>query len=512
MDDTPQRPQKTPRLSLTTKQLEEAVAVDLLELLQTITADGRLLPDEVTVLSAWLRDRQQEELPAIAHLNGLVQRVLEDGKVTDEERAYVQKEVERILPAAVRAEAAMRRREARSEDKRLAAEEEQRRAPLADFDFMVAGVGFDNRGETIQHVRTDDRVYLRREPDNQHSHNAILVLRADGADLGYVPEVEAKRLAPTLDSGAHQDASVKKILSGYRGAIPVIWGALYRPDSGEADVVPPTRVPAHVPRRGRTPPPVVHAAPQPEVLSIATEKKRSSSCFAIILVTALIVGAAMVAMLARGQATTPTPAPTVTPPPGSTPTPKPTVTTIYGKRAPWQINPATLGLKPTPAATPVTPTGLEGAAARVKLRSTRFSNLDPEARTETTQSSGPLPDYIKDVVAYREGDGFVVYVVLADSAGREIAADGVVSITVHAANYQYDEQGFWDSKKVTATDFRASLVGVGAFERGRVLWSYPRLRFSQVRIPDWATKLLVEVTFERRDGKELQGWDTLFLP
>ena len=100
---------RTPRPSLTKKHLEQAVAIDLLQLLQTVTADGRLLPDEIKVLGAWLRDRRQEDLPAIAHLSGIVERVLADGRVSDEERAFVQKTVESILPTSERAEAVMRR-------------------------------------------------------------------------------------------------------------------------------------------------------------------------------------------------------------------------------------------------------------------------------------------------------------------------------------------------------------------------------------------------------------------
>jgi hypothetical protein len=471
MDETPPERPKAQRLSLTKKQLEEAVAVDLLQLLQTITADGRLLHDEVTVLSAWLRDRQKERLPAIAHLTGVVERVLQDGKVTDEERAFVQQEVERILPAAARAEATMRRREARADDKRLAAEEQRRRAPLADFDFMVAGVGFDNRQPTIEHVRADDRVYLAREPQNAYSPNAILVLRADGADLGYVPEEEAKRLAPILDGGAHQDATVKRTLSGYRGRIPVIWGGLYRPDADAPDAVPPQRVPAHVARRKVAPFASASPAQTPQILSIARQQRKSTSWFVWIVVAAVVLAVLALVMTAAGQSPPPTPTPA--PSPTATAAPAPRAATIYGNRPPWQMDGAQLGMKPTPVPSPTPASGLAGAAATVKLRPTRISNLDPETRTETPQPGGPLPDYIKDVVAYREGDGFVVYLVLADSAGREIAADGTVSITVHAANYQHDEQGFWDSKKVNATDFRASLVGIGAFERGRVLARLP---------------------------------------
>jgi len=110
---------------------------------------------------------------------------------------------------------------------------------------MVAGVNFENRQITIEGICADERAYLVREPANAFSLNAILVLRADSTHIGYVPEVEAKRLAPPLNQGAHQAATIKRILTGHRGRIPVIWGGLYRPDSAIEGTVSPRQLPVH---------------------------------------------------------------------------------------------------------------------------------------------------------------------------------------------------------------------------------------------------------------------------
>lgn len=48
MDETKKR---IPRKSLTKKQLEEPEALELLALLQSITADGRLLDEEIASLT-----------------------------------------------------------------------------------------------------------------------------------------------------------------------------------------------------------------------------------------------------------------------------------------------------------------------------------------------------------------------------------------------------------------------------------------------------------------------------
>jgi hypothetical protein len=87
-------------------------------------------------------------------------------------------------------------------------------------------------------------VFLVREPDNKHSRNAIALRLKDGLDIGYVPEADAVYLAPLLDKGSLQFASVKKVLTGGRAPIPVVWGELYNPDAPLPDASRPDQVPA----------------------------------------------------------------------------------------------------------------------------------------------------------------------------------------------------------------------------------------------------------------------------
>jgi hypothetical protein len=156
----------------------------------------------------------------------------------------LQKTIETVMPSEERGVAQMRRREAAADDRAEEAqvraqaraeakEAAQRRRPVARFDFMVAGVQHEGRGAAVRnHCRADDFVELVRERGNRYSRNAILVRLQTGEDIGYVPEFEAERLARFLDDGSLQSASVKKILSGRRAPIPVVWGELYGQDSG----------------------------------------------------------------------------------------------------------------------------------------------------------------------------------------------------------------------------------------------------------------------------------------
>jgi hypothetical protein len=241
-----------PRSSLTRAQLLEPEALDLLALLQTITSDGRLLNPEIRAIDDWLADHSASTLPAVAYLRTAVKAVLEDCRVTAEERAWLQTAIETVLPREERQIAVLRRRDAAADagqrtatQRALQAELARLCRPIASFDFMVAGVLYDGRSLIIEsHVREGDGVFLVRQPNNQHSPNATLIRLRNGLDIGYTPEADAQYLAPLLDKGAIQAAQVKKILTGSRGPIPVVWGELYRSESAAPEVTAASGVPA----------------------------------------------------------------------------------------------------------------------------------------------------------------------------------------------------------------------------------------------------------------------------
>lgn len=239
------------RVSLTKKQLEEdPSAVELLELLQTVTSDGRVLEADIQEIQKWLTDHRGSSLPAIQHLIRSVDTVLEDGRVTEEEFAWLHKCIETILPKEERDIAALRRREAVASDREQAKAEKEHalaqkaaRAPIARFDFMVAGVTASGcRNIVLQYVKPEDKIFLARDLANQYSQNAIAIRLSNGWQIGYVPEYDASRLAPLLDQGALQLATVKKVLVN-RAAIPVVWGELYQPDAPIPEAVSLSNIP-----------------------------------------------------------------------------------------------------------------------------------------------------------------------------------------------------------------------------------------------------------------------------
>ena len=108
---------KTRRVSLTKTQRQTEIGVELISLCQSFTEDGSLSDEEIHGLRTWLEANQSSDLPAISFLIETVQKVIEDGKVTKEERQAVYKALETVLPPEIRKEAVARRREIESEEK-----------------------------------------------------------------------------------------------------------------------------------------------------------------------------------------------------------------------------------------------------------------------------------------------------------------------------------------------------------------------------------------------------------
>ena len=252
---------KARRRSLPKQATNDGIVAELLMLLETVTADGRISEEEVTSLQAWLQDNALSDLPGIEFLRTTVREILADGKVTPEERTALYKAVELILPAEARRKAKERRRavqalekeKARAEKIASATLERKARAhkrPVASVNFMVAGVSYEGRADVIARYASEgDTVFLQRDRENAYDINAIRVLLGSGHEIGFVPREYAADLAPTLDSGCRQHAYLTKILSGRRVSVPVVQAYLYRADANVMGTVSADEVPRRVTAR-----------------------------------------------------------------------------------------------------------------------------------------------------------------------------------------------------------------------------------------------------------------------
>lgn len=230
------------RTTLTKEQQQTETGLELLSLCKTITADGRILDEEILGLKKWLDENRNSELSAIHYLVSIIDTVVADGKITPEERKTVHLAVEKILPPDLRMIAQMHKRQANAEEKEIKKqskqaekqrlwEEAKRNEPSDEVNFMIAGTRYEGREAVIKkHIKIGDAVLFKREPFNKFSPNAIGVFTKNTEMMiGYVPEDDAEEMAEWLDRGGKYKAIVTKIL-GYKSIIPVIDASFYDSD------------------------------------------------------------------------------------------------------------------------------------------------------------------------------------------------------------------------------------------------------------------------------------------
>jgi hypothetical protein len=107
----------------------------------------------------------------------------------------------------------------------------------------------------------------------------------------------------------------------------------------------------------------------------------------------------------------------------------------------------------------------------------------------------------------------MVYFILADKNGAMTTSDGSVTLSITETNY-----GPWGSTsettlyitlvEVTKTDFRATKIGLGAFEHDAILCPLGRISYSTfTRRPSSGNLSTgkIRMTFGCPDDRELQG-------
>jgi hypothetical protein len=251
------------RVTLTKAQCETTAGRELVALLIELSADGIVTRPEMDRLRSWLEVDRGVDFPALAFLYQVIEDISEDGELTEEELDRLALAIERVLSKEVRADAALRRKQAR-EARRLAAHEKRRQAVIADRaearanraaqharagilyqrEFAVRGAfRFEARRIACQRLVEGDRVSLEREPDNPHGATAILVLSDDDCELGYVPSEESAVMAPMLDSGAEVEARICRLWETPENhdLVPILAVMVRRGESNAAPVQPSRR-------------------------------------------------------------------------------------------------------------------------------------------------------------------------------------------------------------------------------------------------------------------------------
>ncbi len=217
--------------------------IELLVLLKEITADGKISNDEIVAMREWASHVEESDVQQVRKLATVILHVCEDGVITTDERQFVFKTIESVLPPEDRAIAKFRRQQA-VKDETAIERERQRRAdeearqkelahePLDEFETFVAGTRYENRNEYITTRLTPSTpIYLIRERENQFSANAVAVIDDKGVCIGYVSEDDAPEVAALLDSKHPYKCRIKKLWTARDGnLVPILQFAFYRHD------------------------------------------------------------------------------------------------------------------------------------------------------------------------------------------------------------------------------------------------------------------------------------------
>jgi len=223
------------RVSISKADRDTEIGIELISLLNTVTDDGRISVEEVAGLQSWLTEYGHVDMRAIGFLKKAVEQIIADGIVTDDERTDLYAAIEKVLPPDLRQYATLKRKSVEAETKQIIKEqkaaEKERDSPVHWFDFMVAGVAHEGRGDTVSRFAMEGMpAYFARDRENRYSRNAIAIFLETGGMIGYVPETEAYSLASYLDAGFKAKLRIKKLLTTTRAnyPIPVVDGEVYR--------------------------------------------------------------------------------------------------------------------------------------------------------------------------------------------------------------------------------------------------------------------------------------------
>lgn len=72
---------------------------------------------------------------------------------------------------------------------------------LVVLECHVAGTSYLELEEVEPGLKTDDKFFLIREPDNEHDAFAVAIYTADKVKLGYLPKSRNESVARLLDAG-----------------------------------------------------------------------------------------------------------------------------------------------------------------------------------------------------------------------------------------------------------------------------------------------------------------------
>jgi hypothetical protein len=207
------------------KQRASEAALELVEICNTMTHNGRILDESIAELRDWSRHYADLELMNRPVVRRTIKKIFQTGEISDAERSELYLNIEKLLPREL--QQAFRGKRGAPEPADRA-----RGLSLEAYDFVVSETHYEDRTTAIVRYATlGDDVLLMRDPENACSPNAIVLRLPSGFDVGFVPEYSAKSLAQYLDAGYPYRARIRRILPGRVSPILIVSADVYPPDT-----------------------------------------------------------------------------------------------------------------------------------------------------------------------------------------------------------------------------------------------------------------------------------------
>ncbi|HVE35488.1 MAG TPA: HIRAN domain-containing protein, partial [Gemmatimonadaceae bacterium] len=211
-------------VSASGKQRASEAALELVEICNTMTHDGRILDESIAELRDCVRHYSDLELMTRPVVRRTIDKIFKTGEITDAERSELYLNIEKLLPREL--QQAMRGRRASEPADRV------RGLSLEAYDFVVSETHYEDRTTAIvRYASQGDDLLMMRDPENACSSNAIVIRLPSGFDVGFVPEFAARSLAQYLDAGYPYRARIRRILPGRISPVLVVSTDVYPPDT-----------------------------------------------------------------------------------------------------------------------------------------------------------------------------------------------------------------------------------------------------------------------------------------
>ncbi len=80
--------------------------------------------------------------------------------------------------------------------------------------IKIKGVTFEDRQPFFEEIKEGQKVFLMPQLNNEFDDNAVMIVDAEGRDLGYVPKENSKAITELINADKNITAEIVAIVGG----------------------------------------------------------------------------------------------------------------------------------------------------------------------------------------------------------------------------------------------------------------------------------------------------------